>query len=355
MEEIFTAPARYFEYSAAADPKDFVSRIPFGIFSSDVPIDASKGAQLIHWDLSKAVYSTTGAQATEAAGIPQNVDGEGIPPPCTSPALLASFAILPPHTRLEISDTAGSHVCYVYQGSGTLEVLGSPSNPDALVVAETVWSEGDLFTLPAITRFILKSGDRRSVLYYVNDAPLLYMLGVKPIHPTFQPTLYRAAQLKEELARLALDADWEVKRRRNRNGILLGTSATCDAGNSLVVTKTLTPTLWALYNALPARHVQPPHRHNSVALDFVVAAGPNTYTLIAEEVDEKGNLKPPITRADWKAGTAFITPPFLWHSHHNESDVDAIVLPVQDAGLHTYLRTLNIEFVPPPIHPAGAH
>ena len=67
-----------------------------------------------------------------------------------------------------------------------------------------------------------------------------------------------------------------------------------------------------------------------------------------------------------------MTPPGIWHSHHNESDVDAIVLPVQvgsartalppllgavlpephlalqDAGLHTYLRTLDIRFAPAP-------
>ena len=40
-----------------------------------------------------------------------------------------------------------------------------------------------------------------------------------------------------------------------------------------------------------------------------------------------------------------------WHSHHNESDEDAWVLPMQDAGLHTHLRTLNIRFVVPPSKP----
>jgi gentisate 1,2-dioxygenase len=40
----------------------------------------------------------------------------------------------------------------------------------------------------------------------------------------------------------------------------------------------------------------------------------------------------------------FVTPPGLWHSHHNESGSPAHILPIQDAGLHTYLRTLNILF-----------
>lgn len=52
-------------------------------------------------------------------------------------------------------------------------------------------------------------------------------------------------------------------------------------------------------------------------------------------------------RAGWKSGAAFVTPPGLWHSHHNESSGDAYLLPVQGAGLHTYLRTLNIQFFHP--------
>jgi hypothetical protein len=43
-------------------------------------------------------------------------------------------------------------------------------------------------------------------------------------------------------------------------------------------------------------------------------------------------------------GAAFVTPPGLWHSHHNESGRPARILPIQDAGLHTYLRSLDIRF-----------
>ncbi len=35
-----------------------------------------------------------------------------------------------------------------------------------------------------------------------------------------------------------------------------------------------------------------------------------------------------------------------WHSHHNDSDEDAWVFPIQDAGLYTYQRALNIRFGP---------
>jgi hypothetical protein len=38
----------------------------------------------------------------------------------------------------------------------------------------------------------------------------------------------------------------------------------------------------------------------------------------------------------------FVTPPGLWHSPHNESGHPAHILPIQDAGLHTFLRMLDI-------------
>ena len=52
-------------------------------------------------------------------------------------------------------------------------------------------------------------------------------------------------------------------------------------------------------------------------------------------------------RENWKSGASFITPAGYWHSRHNESGEDAHVLPIQDAGLHTYLRTLDILYSHP--------
>ena len=49
--------------------------------------------------------------------------------------------------------------------------------------------------------------------------------------------------------------------RSRRCGVLLGNSA-CPQ------TKTLTHVLWSLLNSIPAKNVQRPHRHNSVALDL---------------------------------------------------------------------------------------
>lgn len=85
-------------------------------------------------------------------------------------------------------------------------------------------------------------------------------------------------------------------------------------------------------------------RHNSVALDLCVSAAPQgTYTLMGPELDADGWVKDPI-RLEWASGACFVTPPGWWHSHHNDTDQDAWVLPLQDAGLHTHMRTLKIEF-----------
>lgn len=54
-------------------------------------------------------------------------------------------------------------------------------------------------------------------------------------------------------------------------------------------------------------------------------------------------------------GGVFVTPPGWWHSHHNENDTPAWVLPMQDAGLYTYQRTLDIRFsMDPPLLTEGA-
>jgi hypothetical protein len=34
----------------------------------------------------------------------------------------------------------------------------------------------------------------------------------------------------------------------------------------------------------------------------------------------------------------------MWHAHFNESGSPAHLIPIQDAGLQTYLRSLDIRF-----------
>jgi gentisate 1,2-dioxygenase len=106
---------------------------------------------------------------------------------------------------------------------------------------------------------------------------------------------------------------------------------------------TITHVLWAMFGLLPVNASQAPHRHQSVAVDLVVDAKPGCYTLVGKSLNKDGTIKDP-ERFDWQPHSVFVTPPGLWHSHHNESGLPAHILPIQDAGLHTYLRTLNILF-----------
>ena len=69
-------------------------------------------------------------------------------------------------------------------------------------------------------------------------------------------------------------------------------------------------------------------------------------TLIGGELDADGAIVD-ARRADWEPGSAFVTPPGLWHSHHNDTGAPAYLMPIQDAGLHTYLRTLDIQLFHP--------
>lgn len=241
--------------------------------------------------------------------------------PATSPNLMASFLRIKSSETLKTDANASSQLFYVIRGKGRTQMK------DGTIA----WKTGDLFTLPAVPD-ALHMAQEDAALYWVTDAPLLSYLGVAPKEQRFEPVLYTQEHLTAELTKVRKEAEG-----RNRTGILL-------SNPNFPLTMTLTHTLWALYNVLPAGVVQKPHRHNSIALDFCVAAGPETYTMIGKELNEDGSIKDPI-KAMWTPGSAFITPPGWWHSHHNNSDQDAIVLPIQDAGIIMNMQVLDFQYL----------
>jgi gentisate 1,2-dioxygenase len=175
----------------------------------------------------------------------------------------------------------------------------------------------------------------RGIVYWVCDSPLLQYLGVQLTTEKFNMTFFKKELLYQRLMEVRHD---ENHHDRNRIGILLSNEKTDSS------TRTITHVLWSLLNILPQHSVQRPHRHNSVALDLCVSGGSEeVYTLMGPELGEDGWVKDPL-RIHWISGGVFITPPGWYHSHHNDSDTDAIVLPIQDAGLYTYQRTLDIQF-----------
>ncbi len=241
--------------------------------------------------------------------------------PATSPNLMASYIKISDGDTIKTDMAVTSQMFYVIRGSGRTQMKHGTIE----------WKEGDLFTLPSVPD-ALHTATSDTAIYWVNDAPLLNYLGAKPEIERFQPVLYTKERLAKELEVVRKEAAG-----RNRTGFLL-------SNPNFPHTMTLTHTLWALYNVLPAGVVQKPHRHNSIALDFCVSAGPNTYTMIGKDIDDNGEIINPV-KAMWTPGSAFITPPGWWHSHHNESGEDAIVLPIQDAGIIMNMQVLDFQYI----------
>ncbi|WP_214368927.1 cupin domain-containing protein [Pseudonocardia sp. H11422] len=167
----------------------------------------------------------------------------------------------------------------------------------------------------------------------MTDEPLLRHLGATATRPRFRPTKFARSQAVSELQQIA---ERPGANEKNRVSVLL-------ANAEEEQTLTITHVLWAMFGLLPADQVQRPHRHQSVALDLILDCRPGCYTLLGDRLDHRGDIVEP-QRVDWEPGGAFVTPPGKWHAHVNTSGADAHLVPVQDAGLQTYLRALDIRF-----------
>jgi len=300
--EDWTGDARFFEYSQAADPigAGIISPIPATTFSPD--LYTTGPTRVVPLDLSTELRTSY---------------------PATRPALLASFLRINAGDELTLQPNATSHLLYCIRGRGHSRVDGD-------VVQ---WKEGDFLALPATSSAIHVAEDA-SALYSVVDTPLLDYLGAVASAPRFRPTAFTAEAARAKLAEVAAAPDAD---RKSRVSVLLNNTR-------FDQTLTVTHTLWAMFGVLPAGKTQLPHRHQSVAVDLIVDCLPGCYTLLGDQVDPAtGQIVDPI-RIDWESGGAFVTPPGKWHSHHNETGREAHLVPIQDAGLQTYLRSLDIRF-----------
>lgn len=296
--------ARYFEYTKAANPiaSGHAPSVPIAQFNPEIYCDQPTG--VIPLDLSKDLGIT---------------DGQA-----TSPALLANFVRIRAGEQIDTSPNATSQLYYVLYGRGITAVDGRLAQ----------WEKGDFLTLPAGSRAVFYAdSDADAAMYWVHDEPLLRYLGVRATERRFRPTKFHRADAVAELERIASRPGANNK---NRVSVLL---ANADQKQTL----TLTHVLWAMFGVLPAGQEQRPHRHQSVALDLILDAQPGCYTLLGTHLDDKGKIADPI-RVDWQAGGAFTTPPGMWHAHFNESGAPAHLIPVQDAGLQTHLRSLDMQF-----------
>ena len=247
---------------------------------------------------------------------------QGLEAEATSPALAAAFLRLRQGESLRLPDGWTSLFLYVLQGEGDLGP--APSLP---------WARGDALVLPATAGLVLRAASD-AVIYAVDDGPLLRWLGAVPAPgPRFTPLRFDAAVLEQQLRQVAGEG---AAARANRVSILLGHP-------ELPTTRTVSPSLWAMLGLVAPGSVQAPHRHQSLALDLILTAPPGCHTLVGERLNPQGEIVDP-QRIDWEDGGAFLTPAGWWHSHVNPSDQEARLLPVQDAGLHSHLRSLDIRF-----------
>jgi gentisate 1,2-dioxygenase len=294
----------YYEYTKAADPigSGAISKIPFAEFGSC--LHETGNTRIIPLDIS---------------------DKLGCEGPATSPALCANFVRILAKDRLATNFNATSQIFYVMHGRGHTEF-------DDI---EIPWKTGDFVVLP-MGKETRHFADADSVFYLVHDEPLLRYLGVKAYIQRFKPTLFTSEDALRELDKVRNESNAV---NRSRISVLL-------ANKEMDQTLTVTHTLWAMLGVLPKDAVQLPHRHQSVALDLILDCDPGCYTLVGTTISAKGEIINP-TRVDWKPYSAFITPPGYWHAHYNESSGEAHLIPMQDAGLQTYLRTLDIKFVLP--------
>ncbi len=250
------------------------------------------------------------------------------PGPATTPGLCSNFIRILPGESVATAVNATSQLFFVMRGRGRTQ-LGTHGDGAGGAIH---WESGDLFTLPAGSPAQHTATDDAAI-YWVHDKPLLRYLGAQATQRRFEPTLHRGAAIREVLAEIVADP---ASASANRLSVLLGNAAFPD-------TQTVSHVLWAMFGLLPPRTVQAPHRHQSVAVDLVVDAPPGCYTLVGPRLADDGTIAD-AERFDWEPDSVFVTPPGLWHSHHNESDTPAHVLPIQDAGLQTFLRTLDIRF-----------
>lgn len=301
--EALTASARYHDYRYASNPLSEGATGPVPLVTFDAELHQRGATRVVPLDTS----ATLGCRG-----------------PATSPGLCASFVRVRAGEAILTDANATSQLFFVMRGQGT-----STGAADGTTIP---WKAGDLFTLPADSRMLHAAADD-AALYWVHDEPLLRYLGVETVTRQFTPTLYLREAIHEALEAVLHDPSSATA---NRLSVLLG-------NRLFSQTMTITHVVWAMFGLLPVNAVQAPHRHQSVALDLVVDARPGCYTMVGRKLGRDGSIVDG-QRVDWKPHAAFVTPPGLWHSHHNESGQPAHILPIQDAGLHTFLRTLDIVF-----------
>jgi gentisate 1,2-dioxygenase len=239
------------------------------------------------------------------------------PFPATTPLVLARYGRIRAGETLTTDFAASGTIAYVIRGSG-ITTCGSE---------QIVWSAGDILVLPG-GMAVSHTAESTAVLWLVTNEPQLAFENLRPTSPGRSPTdlvHYRADEIDRQIALL-----YEV----GRNATIAG-SALIFSAERQEATRNILPTLTAAMNSLPPGFVQPPHRHNAVAIALIIR-GNGCFSII----DGK--------RKNWSPWATTITPPVSVHSHHNGGAEQARFLIIQDGGIFYHTRAMGFAFVEQP-------
>jgi gentisate 1,2-dioxygenase len=242
----------------------------------------------------------------------------GCPFPATSPLVLARYGRIKAAETLTTGFVTSGTIAYVIKGTGNT-VCGTE---------QISWSAGDIIVLPGGVP-ASHTAETTAVLWLVTNEPQLAFENLQAPSPGNAPTdlvHYRDAEITRQI-----DLLYEV----GRNATVAGSALVLSAERQ-EATRNILPTLTAAMNSLPAGFVQPPHRHNSVAVSLIIR-GANCFSII----DGK--------RKNWSRWATTITPPVSVHSHHNAGTEQARFLIIQDGGIYYHTRAMGFEFAE---HPA---
>lgn len=233
----------------------------------------------------------------------------GCPFQATTPLVLARYAVVRAGETLALDIRAHGAVAYVLRGAG-----------EAVMPGETIaWGQGDVMLLPNGARFVACD---HAVFWLVSNEPMLAFEALSPDGARVPAVHYPAAEIERQLA-------------------IIGACGTNDGTSGLAVIfssdgleawRNITPSLTLSLNTLPPGQHQRAHRHNSVAVTLALQ-GERCHSMVGG------------ARHDWVIGSTMVTPPGDPHSHHNNGDVQARFLIVQDGGLHYHARTMGFEFL----------
>ena len=292
-DTIYTQRARYFDSENA-----------FNIVHSPVP-----GHSFVA-ERDRAFSQNTG---TRFIPLDQS-DTMNLSYPATTPLILASYARISAGDVLTHTPCASAVFGFVIKGQGC-----------SLQGEEKIeWGEGDVFCFSGGVPISHSSAAEDSILWVVTNEPQLAFEGFLPPDLSSAPvqaTHFPAAEIERELK----VADAKIKDH------LAAGLAVVISTKKLEESKNISPSLTLAMNQLRAGGVQPPHRHNSVAVSLIVD-GSDGYSMVDG------------IRKNWEPWVTIVTPPESVHSHHNDSSSQASWLIVQDGGLYYHCRTMGFSY-----------